>query len=264
MKNESNKIGYQMTRRDYFEKWIEEYQEKHGMEKLSQWKIAKKIGIDASTLSRKISNEVKFSEKEIKALAELFDVSSDEIMTGLRFEDRDAGKTYGLGQRALERLEFMNKTEPNLVAMLDIVLESEYLADTLLRSFLIYVETPMLKLSSLIPYDTEDEIALNTNTGKEIITGLLTSNYKLLLEAIKIEWEKRISNRPKLRAKKKDADMMKKKLSEEGTRRLKTKFLTRRIRPKPIQEYWKTVDNLAKYRVFKHFIEKGLQNKDES
>lgn len=122
----------------------------------------------------------------------------------------------------------------------------------------------MLKLTSLIPYDTEDEIALNTTTGKEIITGLLTSNYKLLLEAIKLEWGKRISNHPKLRAKKKDADKMKKKLSEEGNRRLKTKLLTKHIRPKPIQEYWKTVDNLAKYRVFKHFVENDLQNKDES
>lgn len=263
MKNTSNNIGYKMTRRDHFDRWMEAYQEKHGIEKLNYWKVAKMIGIDASSLSRKIDNEVKFSENEIKALAELFDVSSDEIMTGLKFEDRNAGKTYGLSQRSLEGLEYMNRTEPNLVAMLDIILENEYLADTLLRSFLLYVETPMLKLSSLDPIDPEDVIALNTSTGRAIIGSLLTSNYKLLLEAVKVEWEKRVSNHQILRIKKKDADKMKKMLSTEGFRRLKTKYNARHIQPKLIQDYWKMVDNIASYQVFKLFMEKGPLGKDD-
>lgn len=262
MKESSSSINYKKTRMDYFDEWIEQYQIAHGIDRLSYWKIAKKLGINESTLSRKVRGKSMFTDREVRALAELFDKSSDEIISGTRFENRAAVKSYGLSEKALERLEYLNRTEPNLIAMLDIILENEYLADTLLRSFLIYVEMPMLKLSSLIQYDSEEEIALNTTTGKEIIAGLLSSNYKSLLEAVKHEWEKRISNHPKLRFKKKDTKKMEKKFTQEEARRIKTKMQTKHIRPKPIQEYWKTVDNLAKYKVFQLFMEKGLLKKE--
>lgn len=262
MKESSYSIDYKKTRIDYFDEWIEQYQFEHGIDRLTYSEIALKLGIDDSTLNRKIHGKNEFTEKEVKFLSEFFNISCDEIITSAKMEYKTEVKNYGLNQKALECLEYMNRTEPKLIAMLEIILENERLADSLLRSFLIYIEMPILKLSSLIPYDSEEEIALNTTTGKEIIAGLLSSNYKILLEAVKHEWEKRISNHPKLRFKKKDIKIMEKKLTQEEARRIKTKMQTKHIRPKPIQEYWKTVDNLAKYKVFQLFMEKGLLKKE--
>lgn len=220
--------------------------------------IAQITNIGESTLSRKINGKGEFTAKEVLALANFFDITCDEFITGRKQEYRERVKSYGLSQKALDRLAFMNKKDPKLLELLDILLVNERLIDTLLRSFLLYIETPMLKLASIVPYPSVDEIALNTRIGREIITGLLSSNYKQLLDAVKYEWENRNLKKPVFRMKKKYLNKMRQSLPEETARRLKTKHLSNRIRPKPFKEYWKLIENLQHYRETELFFENNL------
>ena len=235
-------------------RWIEAYEIGHGGRRLTHAEIAKVASIDASKISRIINHEDgEFTEREIVALANFFNISCDEFLTGISYEKKDVRVYLGLDEQAAKTLIRLNRTDPKLANVLDVILSNEYIADAFLRMFLLYAEVPVLKVSQWNSNDPNDSILLTSQFGDEIVKAMVISCFEQILNDFRREWKKRSYNSPKFVLTQKQVKLVKKHLDPESLQRMQRKRIILNLRkedkPKPMKQYMDIMEKIIMSRM---------------
>lgn len=208
--------GYEF--KEHIDNLIEAQKDREGRLKITHKDIAQAIGVSPSDFSKLFSENSKrtlYAEEALK-LAQYFGITCEELLTGNSPQNtKICEQISGLSNSSISWLTDKNiKTE--YINLLNTILSDRLLANTFFQTLLIYVNSPIFRVSSLSPISHK---SLSFSASNELMKTISTTYMMNLLDRIKDKW----NQHPKYQVSSLDRYLRNHKQSEEAKHRLKYK-----------------------------------------
>ena len=150
----------------------------------SQEELAKKLFIERNTLSTKESGKSNFTPEELLQLSDIFGVTVDLLLTGIRTKSWDVHRDLGLDDKAIEALRFFaNKFPPEYHGYLNKALSSPSVLEALAQFMSVSHEGESGRyLETSYSYDEELYVCKMTPS---VFDSVVSYNLLTLLEAVR-------------------------------------------------------------------------------
>ena len=146
-------------------------------------KLADKLGITDGALSMKLSGKRPFTADELFTISDIFDLTLDELVRGVRTENVNAQRATGLGERAISALHWFSSTETiRKRKALNKALSHHQVLDAIARYVCFVPKNPGFYLSERI---TGDEQLVNCTMSQRVYQNVLGQNLINMLDEIR-------------------------------------------------------------------------------
>lgn len=155
---------------------------------LTQKEVEDKLGFSKGKISLIESGSEKsgLNLEEIVRLADWMDITCDELIKGYAPENKRLAENVGLGPDAVDNLVALSKKQPELIKMLNAMIEDSRAFPLLLEAFWLYANSSLIKIH--IAKLDDFPLSLDEAWKDDVAKAMAISYIQTVMKGIKNNW----------------------------------------------------------------------------